>query len=363
MDPARPLLAAAAQVRLLGAVVPLGAHAERARLIAAAERGDDPAPRWTYAKFDLGTLPAELDEIAELLEARAHDDGDALAHLCAARAHELALEARLASSAGTRGFGARALRRFQAAPADARRAEETARAWSRLPSFERPEDAAPLRTSDGPEPESLLSQMRRAVGEARVPFTVSVRDDLLALAATGDGKVFVAERRLLSDEDVHRTVAHELHAHVLPRARAATLTPKIFHLGTARGTDDQEGYGLLIEERRAFLSPRRRRSLALRHLATTHMDQGATFVDCVRALRKEHDAPAAEAVTIAERAYRGGDGERAGLGRERVYIASFLAVREHLAEHPEDEDVLASGQVALEAIPALRAILREAFSC
>jgi Domain of unknown function (DUF1704) len=369
VDVARLLLAASGQVRLLGTVVPEGAFAERARLVAEAEAGRDPVPRWRYEKTDLTPLAAELDELADALDVRAHDGDDGLAHLYAERARELALEARLASSAGTKGFGARALRRFQIAPADAARALSIARAWSALrspptssssaaPPVVTPfDDPGPLRTSSGPEPESLLSRMRRAVGEARVPFTVCVRQDLLALAATGDRTIFVAEGRTLTEEDVHRTVVHELEAHVLPRVRAATLEPKIFQLGTARGADDQEGYAILIEERRALLTPRRRRSLALRHLATARMDAGASFVEGVRALVSELGAAPGEAVGIAERVYRGGDGERAGLGRERVYIASFDAVRDHLAEHPEDEDLLASGQIALEAIPTLRRAL------
>ncbi len=348
------MLAAAGRVRLLGAVVPIDARAERARLVAEAEAGRDPSPRWTYAPVRLGELAAELGKVADRLRTYADADGDAMAALCAARARELALEAQLAECTGTRGFGARARLRFDIAPSDARRAEALARAWAAEPLPPEGEATAPTRTSSGPETQSLLTQMRRAIGEARVPFTVEVRDDLLALAATGERTVFVAKDRPVTDEDVLRTVAHEVLAHVLPRARAQAREPKIFQLGTARGADDQEGYALLVEARLGLLTPARRRSLALRHLAATHMDAGATFVECVRALRREHDAAAAVAVTTAERVYRGGDGERPGLGRERVYLASFDAVRDHLAEHPEDEDVLTSGQVALEALPALR---------
>ena len=57
---------------------------------------------------------------------------------------------------------------------------------------------------------------------------------------------------------------------------------------------------------------------------------------------------------MAERAFRGGDGSSPGLGRERVYLESFVRVRAHLAAHPDDEAVLASGQIALEAIETLR---------
>jgi hypothetical protein len=84
------------------------------------------------------------------------------------------------------------------------------------------------------------------------------------------------------------------------------------------------------------------------------MDSGASFVECVRGLVGDHAFAPREAVLVAERAYRGGDGERAGLGRERMYLACLARVRAHLAGAPADEAVLASGQVAVDAVDALR---------
>jgi hypothetical protein len=86
------------------------------------------------------------------------------------------------------------------------------------------------------------------------------------------------------------------------------------------------------------------------------MDDGASFVEAARALVRGYAFAAAEAVIVAERAFRGGDGASRGLGRERVYLESWLEVRARLSARPEDERVLASGQVALEAVDALRAL-------
>jgi hypothetical protein len=69
-----------------------------------------------------------------------------------------------------------------------------------------------------------------------------------------------------------------------------------------------------------------------------------------------HALDAPEAVIVAERAFRGGDGTRPGLGRERVYLEALVRVRSHLALRPRDEDVLARGQVAVGACDALRAV-------
>ena len=66
-----------------------------------------------------------------------------------------------------------------------------------------------------------------------------------------------------------------------------------------------------------------------------------------------------DAVLIAERTYRGGDGTTPGLGRERIYLEAFLRVGEHLSARPTDEGVLTSGQVSLDAIPTLATLVRK----
>jgi hypothetical protein len=67
-----------------------------------------------------------------------------------------------------------------------------------------------------------------------------------------------------------------------------------------------------------------------------------------------HGVDAGDAVLVAERAFRGSDGRRPGLGRERIYLEALVRVRSHLARCPEDEEVLACGQVAVDACEALR---------
>jgi hypothetical protein len=345
-----PVLAtAAARIRLLAAVTPEDTEAERARLAAALDAGKDAIPRWTYARVDYGDLAAELDRMADGLEALSN--AEPLATVYAGRAAEMALEARLSGCPGTPAFGRLARRRFELLRPDEEHARTLARTWLALPD----EPArGPSRTTDGPEPESLASRLRHAVGARRLPFAVEVRPGLASLAATGERTVFVAAGRTADDEDIRRTTLHEIEAHVVPRARAATLSPRIFQLGTARGADEQEGLALLLEERHGFLAPRRKRELALRHTTILSMDAGASFTECARALMRDHALPARDAVLLAERAYRGSDGNAPGLGRERIYLASYARVRAHLATHPNDEPVLLSGQVALEAIEALR---------
>jgi hypothetical protein len=209
-------------------------------------------------------------------------------------------------------------------------------------------------SSDDADPRSLLSRMRAAVGSLRLPFSVVVQPSLAPLAATGEHVILVASGRPVHDDDARRTVLHEIEGHAQPRARSQRSTLALLRAGTARGIDHQEGRALLLEERAGFLGSRRKRQLAARHLAVEAMLEGASFTEVALALVDAHGLEAQEAVVVAERVFRGSDGTHPGLGRERVYLESFVLVRNHLDAHPDDEEVLASGQIAVDAIDVLR---------
>ena len=348
----RLLVRAVREVRLLGAVTPVGVDGERARIVAAFEADGVTEPRWEYAR-------SQRHEARELLAATERElrgaEPGALAEAYAARIAELDLETDLADAAGSEGFAALARQRFATRDSAAvTAASELAQTW--IAARPTTSESATIR-SDAPDPRSLLSRMRAAVGERRLPFSVVAHDGLAPLAATGERTILIATKREVTDEDVARTVLHEIDGHALPRRRAESQTIGLFGIGTARGADDQEGYALLLEERGGFASVTRRRQLAARHIAVEAMLRGATFVDATRALIVDRGIPARDAVLAAERAFRGGDGVRAGLGRERVYIESLLRVRARLAARPEDEAIVASGQVAIDAVDAVRAFV------
>lgn len=351
----RLLIEAMRSVRLLGSVIPRNAAQERARLVEAFESGGVASPRWSYARSDHTALRKALARAAQRLEAEAHPVG----LLYAERARELEVEAALASEAGTAVLGALARSRFRSAnPATAGEATILARKWineGRDSDRSQPEELLP---SDAPIPGSLLTRMREEVSRLGLPFAVVVQPSLAALAATGERHILVAAGRLCTREDVERTVMHEIEAHAIPRTRAAQARLAIFQIGTARGIDDQEGLALVLEERGGYLSPKRKRELAARHLAVEAMDGGARFSENVTALIKEHGLGVREAVLVAERAYRGGDGTTPGLGRERIYLEAFIRVSEHLAKKPTNEGILTSGQISVDAIPTVAPFVR-----
>jgi hypothetical protein len=340
------LARAVREVRLLAAVTPCNLAEERARLLRELGRGNASNPRYGYVPASRSELRLTL---AGLWESSATAVPDRLLGVYRARIEELDLEARIAESAGTLRLGDLAASRFaEEAPAAPGKPFAGVTEWLKLPA---PAERGGVR-SDALDPTSLLSSMRRAVGEARLPFRVEVSETLSSRAATGERTLWVAKGRLLTAEETRRTVAHEIDGHALPRARAASR-PAIFAIGTARGADHQEGYALVIEERQGLLNDARRRELAARHWAVSAMSRGACFAEVTRALVVDHAVAKDTALSIAERAFRGSSGRAPGLGRERVYIGAWLRVRAHLARCPEDEAVLASGQVAVTAAAAL----------
>ena len=309
-------------------------------------------PLWTYAGREHTALRRALDAAEHALAGCARTPIDAL---YLARIRELSVEAALCAAAGTPEVAPLARGRFGLC-------SETRGAASALcaaglgerPSRGSEHTGTNVVVSDAPDPRSLLSRMREAVGRLRLPFAIVAMPALAPLAATGDRVILVATGRTVSLEDVERTVLHEVEGHARPRARSMAATCALFHAATAGGVDDQEGRALLIEERAGLLGPRRRLQLAARHRAVEAMLAGACFADVARALVHVHGIDATDAVVATERAFRGGDGELPGLGRERIYIESLLRVRAHLDARPDDESVMACGQVALSAIEPLR---------
>jgi hypothetical protein len=340
---------AAREVRILSALTPQDARHERIRLIGELRAGRRATPRWTYEPRPHEELRRALDWARGVLE---RSELTALDALYLDRARELSLEAAMCASAGRAELAELARDRFEPRePAVARAASALCAAWLAEPH---PSAVDAGIRSDDPDPASLLSRMSAAVGRLRLPFSVVACPWLAPLAATGERVILVATGRLVAEEDAVRTVLHEIEGHALPRAQSVLAATPHFRIGTARGIDDQEGRAVLLEERAGLLGAGRRRQLAARYRTVEAMLGGASFTDVTSTLIGTHGLDAAEAVVIAERAFRGSDGSRPGLGRERVYLESLVRVRSHLEAHPHDDAVLASGQVAVDAVETLR---------
>jgi len=272
-----------------------------------------------------------------------------MGRLYAGRARELADEATVASSVGTSGFWPAARRRF--APRDQFDAAADALSARWLdggPHEAGPESSETIRSDDDRDPRSLVSRIRQELGARRLPLRVVISRDLASLAATGDGAVQVVADRPLTRRDVERTVLHEIEGHVLPRLAATTVPLALFALGTARGSDDQEGRALALERAAGFLDSGRRRELALRHVAARSVERGEDFLATAARLAAHEERPS-ELLRIACRAHRGG-----GLAREAVYLPALLRT-EAASEDGGVEAMMRLGRVAVDAAPVLHA--------
>ncbi len=320
---------------------------ELAAVRAAWAAGARSAPSFLYGAAPyLGDVPERAMELAAEIE----PDG-VLGALYAARARELALEAAIIDARETERLPALAASRFSAGdPLDAE-ADRLARDFATAPVAEAPaSDAEMVTTDDTGDPRSLVCRARDEIGKLRLPVRVVAHASLAPLAAAGDRVLQIARKRRVRVVDVERTVMHEVHGHLLPMARAAARGEAIFEVGSARGSEGQEGYALLLEERAGFLVGARARELGLRHLAARAAHRGVGFANVVDSLCAL-GAPLDRALRIAARAARGG-----GLGREAGYLVAYLDVKRGVLADPSLEAVIASGRLSVDAARALAAL-------
>jgi hypothetical protein len=309
---AERVLAIAGSVRLVQASTPHNWEAEIARMVLARRVNERPEPEFHYLppSRDDG-VPEELSRVGDAAQR-------AGALLIAARARELALEAKMARAIATPSFVSMARARYRSSSADDARAER----WASASATEI-DDHVRVLSDDARDPRSLLSRMRAALGARRVPYRVVVQRGLASLAATGDSVVLVVAGRALTPRETDRTVLHEVEGHVMP-AVARSTEGLLSRLRVAGDGDLEEGRALFIEREAGFLDEARRKELGLRHVAAQLAHAETAFHDIADRL-EALGASAQAAVRMAARALRGG-----GLGRERVYLpALFRAMAEH----------------------------------
>lgn len=340
---------AIARVPLLAHVTPSNFETEVNALASALHSGTEPRPlSFLYDRPDV-----VLSELVEDLVRRAgawRDSGE-LGGLYADRACEIALEAEICTARGTPEVSALAAARFSTvsdedASSFLKEADRIALEWATRPSPAAAQDEDVV-SDDDRDPRSLLRRMREEIGARRLPFRVVVTQSLAPLAAVGDGTVHIAAARKVTVQDVERTVRHEIEGHILPATRARTSPLGLLQIGTARGSDHQEGWALLVEERGGFWQTGRQLEVALRHAASRAAHQGRDPRAIAVELAAHCDQPLLVARSVC-RAFRGG-----GLGREAAYLPALLAVRAALATEPDLERTLTSGRVSVQAARVL----------
>lgn len=340
----RALRSVCRRVRLLGSLSPANFGEEVARLEGVWQSGGRDAPRFLYRpEPDLDGVVSAAREIASRMSG-----GGELAELYVERARELEIEAEIVAARGTTRVAAIAKRRFEVAASLAEEADALAERWLAEGEAEGA-DAELVRTDDAADPRSLLSRAQKEVGRLRLPVRLVVTPSLAPLAAAGDRLLQIGAGRRGTVTDIERTVLHEVYGHLLPMHRAERGALALFETGSARGSEGQEGYALLLESRAGYLRGTRARELALRHIAARFVHGGGTFADTVVALQGRA-APLEQAIRIAARAHRGG-----GLAREAGYIPAFVSARAAAAKDEAIEHALACGRFS---VPAAEVLVR-----
>lgn len=329
-------------IALLERCRPLNVVHAQAEVQAAWQRDEPSAPDWQYASVpELSGLRAGLEGMVDKLAAAGPWGG-----LYAARAAELYTEAAAAEALDSGSFRELAALRFPVgAGPDAAQAEQWALDWTEA-TLEPP--SSTTASDDELDPKSLFSAMRRAVGQRRLPFRVLLREDLPSAAATGDGVILVKAGARYRALDVERIVVHEIEGHALPRLRARHERLGLYRIGTAGGSDDEEGRALLLEQRGGYLDAARSAELGRRHLAALALRRGADYVETAQLLL-DRGAALEDALRITSRVHRGG-----GLGRELVYLTALSRVGRAFERDGGLESFLERGRIAVGAARVLR---------
>jgi hypothetical protein len=333
-------------VALLDRCRPINAERETERVIEALENGRPVVPDYRYSPApDLSEVLSPLESVAESAAS-----AGPLGALYAARALELAREARLVGALGSTTFLERARERF---PVDrgvhGHRADARASSWVELPA---PPNADLVVSDDDRDSRSLVSTIRALVGSMRLPIRVVTASDLACAAAAGDGFILVQRGIRQRPESARRIALHEVLGHAAPRLRARSEPLGLFAVGTAQGSEDEEGRALLVEERHALFDAERRRELGIRHLAAIAVRDGADWVETVR-LAMRCGFSARESVRVAARVLRGG-----GLAREVIYLPARERVRTAFDGDPDLERWLERGRIGVGAAKTLAALDR-----
>lgn len=342
-----------AMARILPALTAGNAAAERERLVAVLESGGMPVPHFELPRKRIAA--ATLRTLDALRRAAEQLPGTALYR---AKLDELELDLLLLDALGAprlvrplsaRRFGTGAT--LAPTAAGPRPLATCARIiLDRLTPQSEPRELPAEGVKDSLS--AFVLRLARAVG---LQVTVQVEPRLAAGAATGEHTVFIAQRRF-GRVEAQRLAVHEVLGHLLVARNARAQPLALLQSGTAGAFVDQEGLALHMEELFGVMDGARLRTLAGRVLATDFMHAGVSFGETARRLQRNERFSAAEAISISERAYRGG-----GVARDVGYLFGWLRVHAALAAGEASLDELRMGRVSLDALPALRVLKRDGY--
>lgn len=177
--------------------------------------------------------------------------------------------------------------------------------------------------------------------------TVELRPDVAGLMVSR-GNLLVSTRTNLPSARVEALIQHEVGTHVLTYHNGRAQKLRHLYTGLAGYDALQEGLAVFAEYLVGGLSKPRLRLLAARVLAARQMIDGATFVDCFRALNDNYGFEARTAFVITMRTYRSG-----GLTKDAVYLRGLGQILTYLSSGGRLEPLFI-GKIAASHIPIIR---------
>lgn len=193
-----------------------------------------------------------------------------------------------------------------------------------------------------------ISRFHRVARWSKLHLSFQVDAHLVSRAAAGSG-VVVLQNTPYGERESWRLAVHEVLGHLTANANGKHQPMAILDVGTARSFVDQEGLAVYLEEQAGLMDGHRLRTLAARTWVARAMYEGASFIDTARTLHRTHGFLPTEAVTLCERAWRGG-----GIGRDVAYLAGWHRVREAVREKRVTVDELRLGKVSIDDIKDLK---------
>ena len=323
---------------------------ERARLVDALERGDVDALRPDFQSDPQGIRRTVWQDLEEAR--RISHDAEAGA-LYRDRLDELELELMLIEALGdSKRVRPLAARRFE----DGRALFATALRILDVSADEKDSaDSAETLPAEGAR--SLESVLRSIAEAAGIEIKVQVEAKLVSSAAAGERTVFISTRSV-SAREAHRLAVHEVLGHLVAAANGRAQKLALFRVGSATAFADQEGLALHLEAESGLMDARRIRTIAARVWITRQMHEGICFRDAVLTLHGEMGFSAVDAVTLGERAFRGG-----GIARDACYLRGWLRVRRCIKSGEGSLDELRCGRVSTRDMQTLRALRERGLAC
>ncbi len=339
--------------RLLPAITPQNGPSERARLVAALERGDAADARFEVAPRRVP--PRVWDQLDSARALAERWELEAGRRLYLAKLEELELDLLMLEALGNpRKVRPLAARRFGTGRAEVQLGTEKVRvadvALRLLESVSGPQEPLTVPADAAGDDPSVASMMRRLARAVGLSLEVRIEPRLAAGAATGERQVLLADRAFGRVEALRLTV-HEVLGHAVAAANGRAQPLRLFEFGTAGSFADQEGLALHLEAEAGTLDGYRLRVLAARVWVADRMHAGASFPDTARALVTDLGFSPRDSVALCERSWRGG-----GVARDAGYLRGYLRVRSAIAEGVATVDTLRSGRVGLDDVAAFDAL-------